>query len=135
MPSTSMNRRTKSALPRRALLACFGICAFAFLTVGARGAGDKPQPPGLRISTFACDVTPPAGHPLCGGWIKPLSGVDDPELAKGIIIDERFVLCVVDWCELRGDAYDLFRRKIAGALGISPSAVAVHCIHAHNAPI
>jgi hypothetical protein len=27
--------------------------------------------PELHLATFSCDVTPPLGHPLCGGWIKP----------------------------------------------------------------
>ena len=32
----------------------------------------------LHLATFTCDVTPPLGHPLCGGWIEPVRGVDDP---------------------------------------------------------
>src|SRR5690349_14892194 len=32
----------------------------------------------FAVSSFWCDVTPPIGHPLCGGWIKPLEAVDDP---------------------------------------------------------
>src|SRR5438477_34662 len=27
--------------------------------------------PALHLATFRCDVTPPVGHPLCGGWIEP----------------------------------------------------------------
>jgi hypothetical protein len=34
--------------------------------------------PALHLSTFRCDVTPPLDHPLCGGWIEPVRGVDDP---------------------------------------------------------
>ena len=26
--------------------------------------------PALHLTTFSCDVTPPVGHPLCGGWIE-----------------------------------------------------------------
>ena len=33
--------------------------------------------PPLHLATFACDVTPPEEHPLCGGWIEPVRGVDD----------------------------------------------------------
>jgi len=34
--------------------------------------------PALHFAAFSADVTPPAGHPLCGGWIEPVRGVDDP---------------------------------------------------------
>jgi hypothetical protein len=100
-------------------------------------ASDRPNA-GLRIGVFACDVTPPLGHPLCGGWIKPVIGFDDPELAKGVVLRDAegtYVLCTVDWCELRNDAYDLVRDRIARAAGTSPSRVAVQCVHQHNAPL
>jgi pimeloyl-ACP methyl ester carboxylesterase len=92
----------------------------------------------LDLATFRCDVTPPLGHPLCGGWIKPLEAVDDPLLAKGILLQqggERFVICAIDWCLLQTSAHDLFRRKLAEAAGTSESRVAVHTVHQHNAPI
>lgn len=95
-------------------------------------------PAGLRLATFTCDVTPPMGHPLCGGWIKPVEGVDDPELAKGVVLMNSggtYVLCAVDWCELRDGAYDLFREEIARGAGTTPSRVAVQTTHVHNAPI
>src|SRR5437763_632991 len=31
----------------------------------------------LHLATFSCDVTPPVGHPLCGGWIEPVRAVQD----------------------------------------------------------
>jgi dienelactone hydrolase len=92
----------------------------------------------LRMATFKCDVTPPLGHPLCGGWIQPLAAVDDPLLAKGIVLEDgarRYVLCAVDWCLLQTGAYELFARKIAMAAGTCESQVAVHTVHQHNAPI
>jgi hypothetical protein len=33
--------------------------------------------PALRPAVCRCDVTPPAGQPLCGGWIEPVRGVGD----------------------------------------------------------
>ena len=42
--------------------------------------------PALHLATFACDVTPPIGHPLCGGWIEPVRGVDDPLRALGVVL-------------------------------------------------
>ncbi len=93
---------------------------------------------GLQVAAFECDVTPPPGHPLCGGWIKPLEAVDDPLLAKGVVLADgsrRYVLCAVDWCLLQTDAYDRFRERLAAGAGVPVSQVAVHTVHQHNAPI
>jgi hypothetical protein len=93
--------------------------------------------PELRIATFRADVTPPIGHPLCGGWIKPAVAVDDPLEAIGVILlgsDEPIVLCAVDWCGLRNDANRLWREAVAKAIGTPPERVAVHCVHPHNTP-
>jgi dienelactone hydrolase len=92
----------------------------------------------LEVAPFSCDVTPPIGHPLCGGWIKPLAAVDDPLLAKGILLSDgktRYVLCAVDWCLLQTGGYDLFRKKLAASVEIPLSQVAVQTVHQHNAPI
>src|SRR5262245_66501150 len=65
--------------------------------------------PALHLATFSCDVTPPVGHPLCGGWIEPVRGVDDPLKALGAILlgmGQPVVLCAVDWCALRNEAYE-----------------------------
>jgi hypothetical protein len=40
----------------------------------------------LHLGTFRFDVTPPMGHSLCGGWIKPVVGVDDPLEAIGYVL-------------------------------------------------
>jgi hypothetical protein len=37
--------------------------------------------PALHLATFQSDATPPLGHPLRGGWIEPVRGVDDPQRA------------------------------------------------------
>ena len=126
-------------LRSRWCLVAFSASVATLLALSA-AAADAPADAdqGTRLATFACDVTPPLGHPLCGGWIKPVLGVDDPELAKGVVLRDSggtYVLCVVDWCELRSDAYDLFRRALAEAAGTTPARVAVQCLHAHNAPI
>ncbi len=64
--------------------------------------------------------------------------VDDPLLAKGIVLDDgtnRYVLCSVDWCLLQTGAYEVFRSKLARAAGTSESRVTVHTVHQHNAPL
>lgn len=98
----------------------------------------RAAPAALRVATFTCDVTPPLGHPLCGGWIKPLAAVDEPLLAKGIVLSDgkdRYVLCAVDWCLLQTGAYDAFRRQLAQGAQVPESHVSVHTVHQHNAPI
>jgi hypothetical protein len=93
--------------------------------------------PALHLATFSCDVTPPVGHPLCGGWIEPVRAVDDPLRALGVVLlgmGEPVVLCAVDWCGLRNGAYDAWRRALARAAHTVPANVAVHCVHQHNAP-
>jgi hypothetical protein len=93
--------------------------------------------PALHVTTFTADVTPPTGHPLCGGWIEPVKGVDDPLYAMGIILlgmGRPVVLCAVDWCGLRNDANKAWREALASATHTVPENVAVHCVHPHNAP-
>jgi hypothetical protein len=91
----------------------------------------------LHLATFECDVTPPLGHPLCGGWIEPVRGVDDPLRALGVVLlgmGEPIVLCAVDWCGIRNEAHDVWRKALAHAAHTVPANVAVQCVHPHNAP-
>ncbi len=93
--------------------------------------------PSLHLATFHTDATPPLGHPLCGGWIEPVRGVEDPLRALGIVLlgaGAPVVLCVVDWCGLRNDANRAWRQALAQAAHTTPERVAVHCVHPHNAP-
>jgi hypothetical protein len=65
------------------------------------------------------------------------TSVDGRLLAKGVILSDEgnlCVLCAFDYCELRTGAHDLFRRKIANALGVNELQVEVHCVHQHDAP-
>lgn len=93
--------------------------------------------PALHLATFTCDVTPPLGHPLCGGWIAPVRGVDDPLRALGVILlgmGQPVVLCAVDWCALRNEAHETWRAALARATHTVANRVAVQCVHQHNAP-
>ncbi len=129
---------TMAAFRRRTAGLFAGAIVAAALLADVRGQPAGAAPSRLRLATFECDVTPPPGHPLCGGWIKPLEAVDDPLLAKGIVLaegDRRYVLCAVDWCLLQTEAFETFRRKIAAGARTSPERVSVHTVHQHNAPI
>ncbi len=93
--------------------------------------------PQLHLATFECDVTPPLGHPLCGGWIEPARAVDDSLRALGIVLlggDKPVVLCAVDWTGLRNEAFRSWRQALATAAHTTPEYVSVHCVHPHNTP-
>lgn len=93
--------------------------------------------PALHLATFTSDATPPAGHPLCGGWIEPVRGVDDPLNVVGVVLlgqGAPIVLAAVDWCGIRNEANLIWRKALADAAHTVPENVAVHCVHPHNAP-
>ncbi len=90
-----------------------------------------------QLSVFACDITPPMGHPLCGGWIEPARSVADPLRALGVILLGRgrpVVLCALDWCGVRNEANIAWRQALAEAVGTVAENVALHCVHPHDAP-
>lgn len=91
----------------------------------------------LRLAAFRYDVTPPMGHSMCGGWIKPAVAVDDPLEAVGLVLlgsGKPIVMCAVDWTGLLNEAHIAWRTALAEAAGTSPDRVAVQCVHPHNAP-
>ncbi len=93
--------------------------------------------PTYHLAPFSSDATPPDGHPLCGGWIEPVRGVDDPLKALGVVLlgaGKPIVLCAVDWTGLRNEAYRTWRAALAEAAHTTPEHVAIHCVHPHNAP-
>src|SRR3954462_12530642 len=93
--------------------------------------------PALHLASFGSDVTPPAAHPLCGGWIEPVRGIDDPLRAVGVVLlgpAAPVVLCAVDWTGLRNDANLAWRAALAKAAHTTPERVAVQCVHPHNTP-
>ncbi|MFM8274194.1 MAG: hypothetical protein ACKODX_17945 [Gemmata sp.] len=93
--------------------------------------------PPLHLATFECDVTPPDDHPLCGGWIAPVRGVDDPLKALGVVLlgaGKPVVLCAVDWTGLRNEAFRIWRGALADAAHTTPEHVSLHCVHPHNSP-
>jgi hypothetical protein len=89
----------------------------------------------LRVATFRCDVTPWPGEALV--WTAKLVKVEEPLLAKGIVLEDgtnRYVLCALDWCLLANDSERSFRQALAGAAGTDPARVAIQCLHQHAAP-
>jgi hypothetical protein len=89
----------------------------------------------LRVATFRCDVTPWPGEALV--WTAKLVKVEEPLLAKGIVLEDgtnRYVLCALDWCLLANDSELSFRKALADAARTDPARVALQCLHQHAAP-
>lgn len=105
--------------------------------VTSRADESQVTPGSLQLATFRFDVTPPMGHSLCGGWIKPVEAVDDPLEAIGYVLlgaGRPIVVCVVDWTGLLNEAHIRWREALAEAAGTTADRVTVHCVHQHNAP-
>lgn len=112
-----------------------GATAWSLLPGSLRA--DEHAADTLGLASFRFDVTPPMGHSLCGGWIKPVEAVDDTLEAIGVVITGAgapIVLCAVDWTGLLNDAHIQWRAALAEAAGTTPERVAVQCVHQHNAP-
>jgi hypothetical protein len=121
-------------LSRRDVLkasAATGALAFAPRVIAA-------EPPSeLLIAPFRFDVTPPVGHPLCGGWIKPAVDCQDELEAIGFVLlgaGQPIVICAVDWTGILNEAHVAWRTAMAEAAGTTPDRVAVQCVHQHDAP-
>lgn len=91
----------------------------------------------LRISYFSVDVTPPLGTPWYPSY-KPLETIEHPLLGKGIILEtaqDRYVICVLDWCEICNNSYEKLRNIIAESVKTNPTNVMIHTVHQHTAPM
>lgn len=140
----SIDKLTETEISRRQFLSTSaatgvaGAFSSASLATSFASAADKTGKAGsLHVGTFRFDVTPPMGHSLCGGWIKPVLGVDDPLEAIGYVIlgaGKPIVVCVVDWTGLLNAAHIQWRQALADAAGTTADRVTVHCVHQHNAP-
>src|ERR1035437_1033115 len=88
----------------------------------------------LRLCAFRCDVTPWLGETLV--WTAKLIKVEEPLLAKGIVLEDgtnRYVLCAIDWCLLANYSELSFRTALADAAGTDAARVAIQCLHQHAA--
>jgi hypothetical protein len=91
----------------------------------------------FHLARFEVDATPPAGHPLCGGWIKPVEGVDDPLSLRGVVLMGAglpIVLAALDWTGVMDESHRLWTGALAEAAHTTPDRVALHCVHQHDAP-
>ncbi len=125
----------------RAAVRHSACCVGCLLLLGAAlphvaGGAPPASAPALRIAVFEADATPHLGHPIYPSF-KPLEVVQEPLLAKGVILDDgtrRFVLCAVDWCTMGGSTRVRLRQAIAAPGGTESRFCTVHCVHQHSAP-
>lgn len=125
-------------LSRRAFLCQSAVGTAAALAAGVAPAASAGAPRDLHIATFRFDVSPPIGHSLCGGWIKPVIDYDDRLEAIGFVLlgaGKPIVICAVDWTGILNEAHVAWRTALAEAAGTTPDRVSVHCVHQHNAPL
>ena len=90
-----------------------------------------------HLTSFRVDATPPMGHPLCGGWIKPVVAVDDRLWLRGVVITDAgppIVLASLDWTGVMNESHRIWTEALAEAAHTTPDRVALHCVHQHNAP-
>ncbi|HAW32302.1 MAG TPA: hypothetical protein DCY03_30035, partial [Planctomycetaceae bacterium] len=123
--------RNHSVLPQFVLL--FSVLV---LNVSLQ-AEDASQTKPLQITTFQCDITPPLGSPLCYGHVRPAKKIVDPLSARGIIFlnsDQPIVLLALDWVGANNGAQDVWKQRLAEALGTTVDRCAIHCLHQHDTP-
>jgi hypothetical protein len=123
--------RNHSVLPQFVLL--FSVLV---LNVSLQ-AEDASQTKPLQITTFQCDITPPLGSPLCYGHVTPAKKIVDPLSARGIIFlnsDQPIVLLALDWVGANNGAQDVWKQRLAEALGTTVDRCAIHCLHQHDTP-
>ncbi len=98
---------------------------------GAPHAALRP----LSLATFDIDATPPLGSMMAYDRVQGLGELG--LRCRGVVIlgvGEPIVLCAVDWIGIGNQSHDVFREQIAKAAGTTPSRVAVHTLHQHDAP-
>src|SRR4029079_3728949 len=108
------------------------------ISAGLRTPLSGADAPKLRLSTFTTEVTIPLGHPCMGGGIAAAKEVLDPLFAHGFVLrgaGKPVAFVAVDWCEIRNEAYEAWRKGVADAVGTEPARVMVCSLHQHDAPV
>ena len=114
----------------------FAICIFAGILLSLTGIDSafaqtkESDSPGVRVSTFDVDATPPVGSLLT--YDPEINKWDLGLRARGIVIlgaGQPIVLCSVDWIGIANEGQDAFRQALAEAAGTIPERVTVHTVH------
>lgn len=115
----------------------FWIAIWLSVTINSTAqTADKNTSPGLKISTFDVNATPPIGTQLT---YDPMINSSDLSLrAKGVVLTgagKPIVMCAIDWIGIANESQDLFKRSLADAAKTIPERVVIHTVHQHDAPI
>ncbi|GAA5504649.1 hypothetical protein [Novipirellula caenicola] len=89
----------------------------------------------VSIATFDIDATPPVGFMMAYDRVR--SHGELGLRCRGVVImgaGDPIVLCAVDWIGIGNQSQDVFRDRIAKAAKTTPTRVAVHTLHQHDAP-
>jgi sialidase-1 len=92
----------------------------------------------VRLATFSADVTIPLGHRCMGVLPTKSKAIVDPLQAHGLVLigpERPIVLAAFDWCEIRNESYDRWRKLLAESAGTTPDRVLVSSVHQHDAPV
>ena len=121
----------------------FGLQVVVMVSMSTiSSAVDENTDSEFRLATFSADVTPPIGHTLFTGRWRPAEGIESRLEARGFVLlpprdsgEKPVVCCVVDWSEIRNEAYDRWRDALAEAAGTTRERVLVSAIHQHDTPL
>ena len=119
-------------IPTRFLTVVLIITSLLLLQCDGQAADD-----GLEVATFSVEITPKLGMPVGQGFIPILKTAEHPLLARGILLKDSgmaCVICTLDLMEVHNESYDFLRHSIAEAAGVPESHVTLHAIHQHTAP-
>jgi len=75
---------------------------------------------------------------LLAGLVPDARELGEPLSALGLVLlgsGQPIVLVSVDWCEIRNEAHDRWRKALAEAAGTTPERVMVSAVHQHDAPL
>ena len=92
----------------------------------------------IRLGSFQIDATIPTGHRCMGVLPQKSKSISDSLELHGFVLlghERPIVIVAIDWCEIRNRSYDLWRERLAKAVGTDPSRVLVSCLHQHDAPV
>ncbi|MEP6669721.1 MAG: hypothetical protein ABJF10_11245 [Chthoniobacter sp.] len=107
-----------------------------FIVLAALILGAQLRADDLKVAVFDVDATPPVGAMMA---YDPVKAQGELGLrARGIVLlgaGEPIVFCAVDWIGIANEGNDVFRQTLAEVAGTSPSRVAVHTLHQHDAPM
>lgn len=125
--------------PRQTNACCWLLL---LLCLGIVNAATFAAEPLLQLATIHADVTPKPGDAACVGFVPKISTIEHPLELKGLLLRkgngssaETYVIAALDYQGLCNSSDDLWRSRIAEAVGTTPDRVALQSLHQHTAPV